>query len=134
MTPRASSPSWLRWPTSAALLVAAAAHIPVTPEHLREAPYMGWLFVGFTAVAAITAAVVAVRGRATAPFLAAAALCAAAVVAYALTRLIAFPQLSDDVGNWGEPLGIVSIISETAVVVLSLASAVRLRQRHARLA
>jgi hypothetical protein len=129
-----SSTSRLRWPTSAALLVAAAAHIPVTPEHLREAPYMGWLFVGFTAFAAIIAVVVAIRGTATGPFLAAGALCAAAIAAYALTRLIAFPQLGDDVGNWGEPLGVVSIISEAAVVVLSLASAARLRPRHARLA
>lgn len=112
-------PFWLRWPTVAALLVAAGAHIPVTPEHLREAPYMGVLFVGFTAVAFALALVLAVRGTAPAPFIAAGALCASAILAYCLTRLVAFPQLADDVGNWGEPLGVVSIVSEAVVLVLS---------------
>ena len=112
----------LRWPTAAALLVAAVAHVPVIPEHLHEAPYMGVLFVGFTAAAAVMAIVVAVRGSAPAPFVIAGWLCAAAIAAYCLTRLIAFPQLSDDVGNWGEPAGVVSIASEAAVVLLCLAA------------
>jgi cytochrome bd-type quinol oxidase subunit 2 len=123
----AQTSSRLRWYTGTALLVAAAAHVPVTPEHLREAPYMGWLFVGFTAVAVITAVVVAVRGTVSAPFFAAGVLCAAAILAYALTRVIAFPELGDDVGNWGEPLGVLSVASEAAVVVLSLVAAVRIR-------
>lgn len=131
MNPRAKSLGLLRWPTSAVLLVAAAAHVPVTPEHLREAPYMGWLFVGFTAVAVVTAVILAIRGTASAAFLVAGSLCAAAITAYALTRLIAFPQLGDDVGNWGEPLGVLSIASEAVVVVLSTVSAMRLRPRRA---
>lgn len=111
----------LRWPTATALLVAAAAHVPVIPEHLREAPYMGALFVGFTAIAAAVAVAIAVRGSASAPFVVAGLLCAAAVVTYCLTRLVAFPQLGDDVGNWGESAGLVSIASEALVVALSVA-------------
>jgi hypothetical protein len=42
------------------------------------------------------------------------------VAVYAATRLVAFPQLADDVGNWLEPLGVVSVLSELAVVVLGL--------------
>jgi FtsH-binding integral membrane protein len=45
-------------------------------------------------------------------------LCAAGVCAYVATRLVAFPLLADDVGNWAEPLGLVCIVAETAVVVL----------------
>ena len=130
--PRPAIGAGLRWPTAIALLVAAAAHVPVIPEHLREAPYMGWLFVGFTVVAAITAVVVAVRGTAPAPFFAAGALCAAAIGAYALTRLIAFPELADDVGNWGEPLGVTSVASEAVVVALAAVCASRVRPRRAR--
>lgn len=118
----------LRWPTSLALLVAAAAHVPVIPEHLHEAPYMGALFVAFTVVAGTLAIVIAVRGSAPAPFVVAGAVCAAAIVAYCLTRLIAFPQLGDDVGNWGETEGVISIVSEALVVLLSLTGAAWLRR------
>lgn len=55
-------------------------------------------------------------------YAAAAATCGAAVVGYALTRLIAFPMLADDVGNWFEPLGVVSVVTESIVVVVSLAA------------
>lgn len=129
MTASAPLSPLLRWGTVVALTVAAVAHIPVTPEHLREAPYMGWLFVAFTAVALVAAVVVAVRGSASTPFLIAGVLCALAIGAYAMTRLFAFPQLADDVGNWAEPLGVVSVVSETAVVLLSIAAGLRLRAR-----
>jgi hypothetical protein len=44
-------------------------------------------------------------------------LCAAALLAYGATRLVAFPLLADDVGAWFEPLGIVSVIAEAGVVM-----------------
>jgi hypothetical protein len=46
--------------------------------------------------------------------------CGAAVVGYVATRLTAFPQLADDVGNWFEPLGVVSVLTEALVVVLAV--------------
>jgi len=42
--------------------------------------------------------------------------CGAAIVGYVATRLVAFPQLADDVGNWLEPLGVVAVLSEAVVV------------------
>ena len=113
----------LRWPTTTGLLVAAAAHVPVIPEHLHDAPYRGVLFIGFTAVAVALALAVAARGTAPVPFIAAGLLCAAAIVVYCLTRLVAFPQLGDDVGNWGEAPGVIAMASEAAVVALSAAAA-----------
>jgi hypothetical protein len=123
-TPQAA----VRWPTAAALLVASVAHIPVIPEHLHEAPYMGVLFIGFTIVSAALAVAVAVRGAAPAPFVVSGVLCAVAIATYCLTRLVAFPQLADDVGNWGESLGVVSIASEAAVVAFSLMAAAALQR------
>jgi hypothetical protein len=107
-----------RWPVIALLFVASLAHVPVIPEHLEEAPYMGVLFVVFALAAFALAAVLAARP---APVLVrlAGVLCAAAVLTYALTRIVAFPQLADDVGNWTEPLGVVSVAAELGVVLLS---------------
>ena len=109
----------LRWPVAGALLVAAAAHVPVTPEHLAEAPYMGAAFASFT-VLAVVLAVVVVRRNDPLSHWAAIVLCASAVTTYAATRIVAFPQLGDDVGNWGERLGVVSVVSELVVVALSM--------------
>jgi len=35
-------------------------------------------------------------------------------------RIVAFPELSVDVGDWWEPLGVVSIAAETVVVAAAL--------------
>ena len=43
--------------------------------------------------------------------------CGLAIVGYIATRLVAFPLLADDVGNWFEPMGVLSVGSETVVVV-----------------
>ncbi len=102
--------------------VAAAAHVPGIAEHLEEAPYMGVLFALFAAACAgLAVAAIARPGRATAT--AAVALCGAALATYAATRLVAFPQLGDDVGNWFESLGVVSVLAEAAVVATALKAA-----------
>lgn len=109
----------LRLLVAAGAVVAAGAHVPVIAPHLREAPYMGVLFVLFTAACLVLAVGLVVSEQAELPA-ASAALCGAAIVAYCLTRLVALPQLADDVGNWTEPLGVVSVLSEALVVVASV--------------
>ncbi len=126
---RADPPSdAIRWAVMALLLVAAVAHMPVVPEHLVEAPYMGVLFIGFTLAAFGLATVIAASPSAAWYFMAG-VLCGSAVGAYVATRLVAFPQLADDVGLWMEPLGLVSISTETAAVALSLL-ALRSQRSH----
>jgi hypothetical protein len=86
---------------------------------------MGVLFVLFTAACLLLAVGLLVSDRPELPA-ASAAVCGAAVVAYCLTRLVPFPQLADDVGTGWEPLGVVSVLSESVVVVAAL---LLLRQR-----
>jgi hypothetical protein len=100
------------------LCVAALAHIPVTSDHLRGAPYMGVLFIGFV-VAALLVAGALTRGSTVLRYALAGGLCLVAVAAYVATRLIAFPQLGDDVGAWWEPFGVICIGTESAVVVMA---------------
>jgi len=111
--------SALRWPLAAAAVVAAVAHVPVIGEHLEEAPYMGILFIVLTA-ACFGLAATALAFDSAAVYTASVVTCGLAVVGYAATRLIAFPMLADDVGNWLEPLGVVSIVSELMVVACAL--------------
>jgi hypothetical protein len=117
-------PDAFRWPTVALLFVASMAHVPVVPEHLDEAPYMGVLFILFVVASFALAALLAAR-PAPPLYSAATALCAAAIVAYAATRLVSFPELADDVGNWAEPLGLVSVTSEAGVVLLGVLARAR---------
>ena len=45
------APSPRRWAAAVAACLAAAAHLPVLVDHVREAPYMGILFVVFSLAA-----------------------------------------------------------------------------------
>jgi len=112
----------------AAALVAAAAHVPVIGPHLEEAPYMGVLFILLTTACVLLAGVSLTSAHPAGPTLAG-LVCGAAIVGYAATRLVAFPQLADDVGNWLEPLGIVSIVSESIVVAISIVALRRSTRR-----
>jgi hypothetical protein len=114
---RLSAPQ--RWTLALAATVAAVAHVPVIAPHLDEAPYMGMLFIVLTAACLVLAAGSLVRDT---PLLYAlsALTCGLAVIGYAATRLVAFPMLADDVGNWLEPLGVVSIVSESVVVLAAV--------------
>lgn len=110
-----------RYLVAAAAGLAALAHIPVIAPHLQEAPYMGVLFIIFT-IACLALGGAALVWDAPVVYLAAAATCGLAILSYCATRLVAFPLLSDDVGNWLEPLGVVSVVAE-AVVVAACTSA-----------
>jgi len=99
--------------------VAAAAHLPVIQPHLVEAPYLGVLFILLTValVAISEAALISDRAVIAAT---AVAVSAAAILGYVATRVVAFPQLAHDVGLWFEPLGILSVASESLVVLAGI--------------
>lgn len=51
--------------------------------------------------------------------------CGLAILGYIATRLIAFPELAGDVGNWFEPLGVVSVLAECAAVAIAATAFIR---------
>ncbi|MFD7541574.1 hypothetical protein [Streptomyces sp. NPDC059819] len=108
----------MRFPAAALLLIAGIAHIPVTPQHLKEAPYIGVLFIALTIVCFVLALVL-LRHDAAVLWAAVGVVTVMAVLAYLVSRMTALPQIGDDVGNWSEPLGLVSITSEFLAAALA---------------
>lgn len=122
----------LRGVTAALAVIAGVAHVPVTPEHLNEAPYIGVLFIILTVVCVLLAAVLLISDSPLA-WATLGASCLLAVVAYVVSRTIGLPLMADDIGNWLEGLGVVSVLTETAVAVLAflaLVSAPHRRRNH----
>lgn len=109
-----------RWPAAATAVVVAATHVPITPEHLTEAPWLGWSFVALEVTAVALAAALLLHDVAVV-WWAAAGVPAMSIVAFVLTRTVALPQIADEVGNWTEPLGYVALAAEATLVVLALA-------------
>ena len=56
-----------------------------------------------------------------------------AIVAYVLSRTVGMPQMDDDIGNWAEPLGLLSLAAEGLTLLLAGAVLLpdRRRDRHA---
>ena len=99
------------------LAAAGTAHIPVIPSHLREAPYIGVLFILLTVACLGLAAILTWRAR-TPAYAAAAIITGAAIVAYVLSRTVGLPMIEDDIGNWFEPLGVISVVTEAAALLI----------------
>jgi hypothetical protein len=110
--------SRLRFPAAALAVAAGLAHVPVTPEHLREAPYIGVLFIMLTVACVVLAALLVTWDHALV-WLALGGACLLAVIAYVVSRTMGLPLMADDIGNWWETLGVVSVLTESAVVVLA---------------
>lgn len=116
-----SSPlrSHWRWPAAALLAEVAAIHIALVPEHLREAPYAGGLFIALS-VASLSVAAWMLHHDDRQAWTAAGALAAGAIPAYLISRSLGLPMMSDDIGDWLNPLGVGAVCAEAVVVVLCL--------------
>lgn len=121
----------LRFPAAALLLAVAGIHVPIIGQHLREAPYIGALFI-LLAILSTMLAVLLVTCDSAAVWLAAAAVAIAAIVAYVLSRSTGLPQIGDDIGNWFDPLGIVALTVETLAAVTAIRVLRTRSQVHAR--
>ncbi len=110
-----SSSGW-RWPAAAALSATAAIHMTLVPEHLREAPYAGALFIALSAAALATAMLLSATDHELV-WLVAAAISLGALVAYFLSRSVGLPSMSDDIGDWVNPLGVAAVACETLTLI-----------------
>jgi hypothetical protein len=97
-------------------------------KELDDPTWLGWGYRALEIGAAIVAVVVlsdlleprltglAVFGIGAAPF-----------IGYVLTRTVGLPQDSGDIGNWGEPLGIMSLVVEATLMAVALVALVQAR-------
>jgi hypothetical protein len=124
------------------LLVAACAfsagvHLAITPEHLSEMPPIGVSFIVATVALAVTVGALIRLPESPWPPLAAAALFAGMIVAYAMTRAAAIPGL-DETPEAVDVVGVITKVVELGGLVLAVSlvvtrlpfSAARLQSRR----
>jgi hypothetical protein len=98
----------------------ALIHLLDLPGTMKDTPYIGWLYIGLI-VSAITIASALMRTSSTVAWTAVAGLVTSVMIAYILSRTIGLPQSSDDIGNWGQSLGIEMLFVGGSLLGLSSA-------------
>lgn len=105
--------------TSLGLIAIAIIHILDLPSKWSEVKYLG---VGYVAV--IIASLVLVERivlkKNIVDYYLSAALAGGVLTGFIITRTVGLPGAMDDIGNWLEPVGLVSIVVEAFVVWNSL--------------
>jgi hypothetical protein len=106
--------------TVAVLGLAALAliHLLDLPGTITDTPYVGWLYIGLI-ITAIVLAGVLLRTSDTWIWATVAGLVVSVMFAFILSRTTGLPQSSDDIGNWGQPLGIEMLFVGTSLLALS---------------
>ena len=96
----------------------ALVHVLQLPDAFRAIDYLGLLFIAAIVLALVLAAALTRMSDAR-MWAATGALPALLLIGYVLSRTSGLPGFSDDVGEWSEPLGLVSMVFEGLLVCLS---------------
>lgn len=107
------------------LATVAAIHILDLPGKLAETPYLGVIYIVLIIAAFVLTQQLFVVGSRL-DFIAAAALSAAVIVAFTINRTVGMPGATGDIGNWLEPLGLLSLVVEAFVLWQSVAAVIGL--------
>jgi len=101
----------------------AAIHILDLPGKFAETPYLAAFYVALIIASFVLTERLFIAGTRR-DFLAAAALSAAVIVGFTINRTVGMPGATGDIGNWLEPLGLLSIVVEAFVLWQSIAAVV----------
>jgi hypothetical protein len=127
--------TWVaRWAGALLSLVVAAIHV-VDQGGITATrdPYYICVAYHVLEIAAVVTAVLLLSGVVRLGWLLAAGVAAGPLLGYILSRGPGLPDYSDDIGNWTEPLGLVSLAVEGALLLLSVPLFVgSWRKRHGR--
>jgi len=102
-----------------------AIHILDLPGKLAETPYLGAFYIALVIAAFVLTERLFIVGSGR-DFIAAAALSAAVIVGFTINRTVGMPGATGDIGNWLEPLGLLSLVVEVFVLWQSVAAVVGL--------
>lgn len=114
---------------ASALIGVAVVHLIDGPGSLQDAEYVGVLELALAAAATVIA-IALIIGPVRDIWLSAATLASAALVAYVASRTVGLPGSTDDIGSWGQTLGIISIAAEGVVVLLAAGALRPARKRE----
>lgn len=98
----------------------AGVHVMDLPAKFTETPYLGWAYLGIILFSAIVIERLTVKGSFL-DYLGAAGVSLAVLGGYIINRTVGMPGAMEDIGNWFEPLGLLSIFIELFAVWHSLA-------------
>jgi len=102
----------------ASLGAIALIHVLRLPGAFDDAGYLGALFVAAVIASVVLAATLTVTGDPRA-MQASGGLAAMLLLGYVLSRTTGLPAATDDIGDWDEPLGLVSMVFEGLLVVVA---------------
>jgi hypothetical protein len=111
----------ISWAGILLIVVVGIIHLIEAPEHLEEATYVGVLFL-INVLFAFVSAFGIYRG-AQWGWVLGVLVAGGAFVMYVVSRALRLPGLDEDVGNWLEPAGILSLIVEGLFVLVYAATA-----------
>ena len=113
------------------LATVAAIHILDLPGKLAETPYLGVIHIVLIIAAFVLTERLFVVGSRL-DFIAAAALSAAVIVAFTINRTVGMPGATGDIGNWLEPLGLLSLVVEAFILWQFVAAVIGLSRTPGR--
>ena len=119
MTPQKETHLIRRGIVALGLLGIAAVHVLDLPSKWEEVRYLGIGYVGIIIVSIFLAERVITKPTRL-DYLASAAVGASVIVGFIINRTVGMPGAMDDIGNWTEPLGMLSLIVEALVVQQAL--------------
>jgi len=93
----------------------AGVHVMDLPAKFAETPYLGWAYILIILFAAVVVERLTVKGSFL-DYLGAAGVSLAVLGGYIINRTIGMPGAMGDIGNWFEPLGLLSIFIELFAV------------------
>jgi hypothetical protein len=85
------------------------------PAKFEETPYLGWAYILIILFAAVVVERLTVKGSFL-DYLGAAGVSLAVLGGYIINRTVGMPGAMGDIGNWFEPLGLLSIFIELFAV------------------
>lgn len=114
-----SSDTILRGLGGAVLLGVAEIHFLDVFDKFDESAAQGWMFASL--IVGCLVATLALVHRSTLLVWTLAALCGAAPIAgYIVSRSLGLAGVTDDIGNWKEPLGLASLSVEGSLLLVSI--------------
>ena len=100
------------------------------PTAMKDPAYLGYGYWVLELAGLVCAVLLLARSRS--GWLLAIGVAAGPLLGIIVSRSVGLPDATDDIGNWTEPLGVLAVVVETALLLLAVAVLARVRTRTAR--